>query len=62
MAARQGLFQNPADLALERLQLRRQVQLQVEAAVIHALDADGDIGLRMGLSHPGEAGHAAHAH
>ena len=62
MAARQVVFDGAADLVLEGIQLGGHVEVQVEPAMIHALQADRDFTLLDGLPYTGETRHAACAH
>ena len=62
VAARYAAFDHRANVILYRIQLPRHVEVQVQTAMIHALQAENDFNLARLFPHPGEAGHAAHAH
>jgi len=62
VAASDGALQGGAQIGLERVELRRQMKVQVQAAMVDALQDDRDLVRAGGLSSAGEARHAAYAH
>ena len=62
VAARHAALDDGADVVLQRIQFGRQVEVQIQAAMVHALQAEDDLALRDLLSDAGKARHAAYAH
>src|SRR5574340_1750552 len=56
------LLHRPAHGRLEGIQLGRQVKVEVQPAVVHALDAEDQLTRGYGPAHPGKSGHASNAH
>jgi hypothetical protein len=62
VAARDSLLDNSADLVLDRIELGRQMEMEVERPVIDALEAHDDLARVGRAPDPGKARHAADAH
>ena len=59
VAAQNGsLERGPHDM-FERIELGAQMEVQIQAAMVDALQADDDVAMFGGLLDAGEAGHAA---
>src|SRR5256886_11084372 len=59
---RSTLFPYTTLFRSERIELRRQMEVQVERPMVDALRAQHDLPVRNRFSYPGEARHAPHAH
>jgi len=58
--AQNGPFQRGPHQLLQRIQLRAQMKMQIQAAMVDAFQADDHIAVRGAFLDAGEAGHAAH--
>ena len=56
------LFDNGAQVGLQRIQFGGQVEVQVQPAMVHAFQTENDFAVRGLPAHAGETGHAADAH
>src|SRR5438445_13584017 len=62
MPARDLGFDRLAQRRFEGIELRRQMEMQIERPMVHALQAENDFALGNRFSYSGEARHAPDAH
>ena len=62
VAPRHGVLQQRANAALQGVQLGRQMEVQIQAAMIDALQSQQDLAFGDGLADLRETGHTTHAH
>ena len=59
MPTRHTGFDDAADVVFQRVERGRNVEMQIQTAMVHALQSEDNFGVLRDLSDPGEAGHAA---
>jgi len=62
VAAHHAGFEDAANGGFQRIHFRRQVEMQVQPAVVDALQTQRQLALLHGAPHPREARHAAYLH